>query len=148
LTVKQDEKQIFFESRVDGNFGQPAVQEQTKPAPTSARNALTTAVSGGGNASPGVSPIGGGAADANSGGNKIVFAHGRALATVIRRLSCNLDGKDMVRETGGLTPGKIIRRASWKKGDKTLELYIERDIEAQGNQITTFVRVNRGSANP
>lgn len=137
LTVKQDEKQLSVESKIDGNLSPSPVPEQNRPHHSSAQNAVHAAISGGGSST---GAVGGGAGDATSGGNKVVFAHGKALATVFRRFTCELDGKEVVRETGGLSPGKIKRRASWKKGDKTLEIYLERDFEVQGNQFTSYVR--------
>ena len=137
LMVKQDEKQISVESKIEGSLNAPAPQEQNKPPQTSAQNAINTAVAGGGSST---GAVGGGATDATSGGNKVVFAHGRALATVFRRFSCDLDGKVSVRETGGLSPGKLRRRAWWRKGEKTLEIHLERDFEVQGNQFTSYVK--------
>lgn len=137
LTVKQDDKQLSVESKIDGNLNPSPVPEQSKAHQSSAQNAVNTAIAGGGSST---GNVGGGAGDSTSGGNKVVFAHGKALATVFRRFSCELDGKEVVRETGGLSPGKVKRRASWKKGDKTLEIYLERDFEVQGNQFTSYVR--------
>lgn len=137
LTVKQDEKQIFVESKVDGNLSPTPVQDQNRPAQTSAQNAINTAIAGGGSST---GSVGGGAGDAVSGGNKVLFAHGRALATVLRRVVCDLDGKEVIRDIGGLSPGKIKRRASWRRGDKILDIYLEREFEVQGNQFTSYVK--------
>ncbi len=137
LTVKQDEKQISVESKVEGNLSPAMVADPNKSPQSSAQHAINTAVAGGGSST---GSVGGGAGDATSGGNKIVFAPGRALATVFRRFTCDLDGKEVVREAGGLSPGKMKRRASWRKGDKTLEVYLERDFEVQGNQFTSYVK--------
>ena len=137
LTVKQDEKQISVESKVEGNLSPATVADPNKSPQSSAQHAINTAVAGGGSST---GSVGGGAGDATSGGNKIVFAPGRALATVFRRFTCDLDGKEVVREAGGLSPGKMKRRASWRKGDKALEVYLERDFEVQGNQFTSYVK--------
>ncbi|MDX2040863.1 MAG: hypothetical protein SF097_06425 [Acidobacteriota bacterium] len=137
LSVKQDEKQISVESKIEGSLTPATVQDQNRPSQTAAQNAINTAVATGGSST---GTVGGGATDATSGGNKVVFAHGRALATVFRRFNCDLDGKVSVRETVGLTPGKLKRRATWKKGDKTLEIHLERDFEVQGNQFTSYVK--------
>lgn len=137
LTVKQGEKQISFESKVEGSLNPPTPQEQGKPPQTSAQNAINTAVAGGGSST---GAVGGGATDATSGGNKVVFAHGRALATVFRRFSSDLDGKVSSREIGGSSPSRLRRSASWRKGEKTLEIHLERDYEVQGNQFTSSVK--------
>jgi len=137
LTVKQDEKQISVESKIEGSLTPAATQDQNRPPQTAAQNAINTAVSTGGSST---GSVGGGATDGTSGGNKVVFAHGRALATVFRRFSCDLDGKVSVREVGGLNPSKLKRRAFWRKGDKTLEIHLERDYEVQGNQFTSYVK--------
>ncbi|MGH9800879.1 MAG: hypothetical protein ACRD82_10990 [Blastocatellia bacterium] len=137
LTVKQDEKQISVESKVEGNINPTSAHDQNRPPQNSAQTAINIAVAGGGSST---GSVGGGAGDSTSGGNKVVLAHGRALATVFRRFSCDLDGKETVREAGGLSPGKLKRRASWRKGDKTLEIYLERDFEVQGNQFTSYVK--------
>ncbi len=137
LTVKQDEKQISVESKVEGNLSPAPVADPNKSPQSSAQHAINTAVAGGGSST---GSVGGGAGDATSGGNKIVFAPGRALATVFRRFTCDLDGKEVVRDAGGLSPGKMKRRASWRKGDKALEVYLERDFEVQGNQFTSYVK--------
>lgn len=137
LTVKQDEKHISFESKVEGSLTPVTVQDQNRPPQSAAQHAINTAVAGGGSST---GSVGGGATDGTSGGNKVVFAHGRALATVFRRFSCDLDGKVSVREVGGLNPSKLKRRAFWRKGDKTLEIHLERDYEVQGNQFTSYVK--------
>lgn len=138
LVVKQDEQQIAVESKVEGSLDPTPGQDATKaPQHNSAQNAINTAIAGG---SSSTGTVGGGAGDAVSGGNKIVLARGRALATVFRRFTCNLDGKETVRETSGLSPGKLKRRANWKKGTQSLEIYLERDFDVQGNQFTSYVR--------
>ena len=137
LTVKQDDKQISVESKVEGNINPTVAHDQNRPPQNSAQTAINTAIAGGGGST---GSVGGGVGDATSGGNKVVMAHGRALATVFRRFSCDMDGKETVRESGGLSPGKVKRRASWRRGDKTLEIYLERDFEVQGNQFTSYVK--------
>lgn len=138
LVVKQDEKQISVESKVEGSLDPAPGHDPNKPLQhTSAQNAINTAIAGGGSST---GSVGGGAGDANTGGNRIVIARGRALATVFRRFSCNLDGKVMVREVSGLTPGKVRRRAILKKDDQALEIHLERDFEVQGNQFTSYVK--------
>ncbi|MFN0110770.1 MAG: hypothetical protein ACKVZH_18070 [Blastocatellia bacterium] len=137
LTVKQDDKQISVESKVDGNLLPATGNDHPKPAQSAAQHAVNNAAAGGGSST---GTVGGGAGDSVSGGNKVVFAHGRALATVFRRFSCDLDGKEAIRETSGLSPGKMKRRASWKKGEKALEIYLERDFEVQGNLFTSYVK--------
>lgn len=137
LTVKQDDKQISVESKVDGTLFVVPATDHSKSPQNAAQTAVNTAAAGGGSST---GTVGGGAGDNVSGGNKVVFAHGRALATVFRRFSCDLDGKEAIREASGLSPGKMKRRASWRKGDKTLEIYLERDFEVQGNQFTSYVK--------
>lgn len=138
LMVKQDDQQIAVESKIEGSLDPTPGQDPSKaPQHTSAQNAVNTAVAGGGSST---GSVGGGAGDAVSGGNRIVLARGRALATVFRRFTCNMDGKETIRETSGLSPGKLKRRATWKKGDKALEIYLERDFDVQGNQFTSYVR--------
>lgn len=137
LTVKQDDKQISVESKVDGTLTPVTAPDQSRPPQTAAQNAINTAVSTGGSST---GTVGGGATDATSGGNKVVFAHGKALSTVFRRFNCDLDGKVSVRETSGLNAGKLKRRAMWRKDHKTLEINLERDFEVQGNQFTSYVK--------
>lgn len=140
LVVKQDEQQLSVESKVEGSLDPAHGQEQGKPPQqTSAQNAINTAIAGGGSST---GTVGGGAGDSHTGGNKLVMARGRALATVFRRFSCNLDGKEVIRETGGLASGKVKRKATWKKGDKALEIHLERDFDVQGNQFTSYVKEN------
>ncbi len=138
LVVKQDEKQIFFESVVDGHFGPPAGQDQSKTAPQVTLNAAPTPSSP--NSTVGGISLGTSDSSGGVGSSRNVIARGRALATVIRRMTCSLDGKEMVREVGGISPGKIRRKALWKKGDKMLELNVARDFESQGSPITSTVR--------
>lgn len=140
LVVKQDDQQISVESKVEGSLDPAPGHDPNKmPQHTSAQNAINSAVAGGGSST---GSVGGGAGDANSGGNKVVMARGKALATVFRRFSCNLDGKETIRETGGLSSGKVKRKATWKKGDKSLDIHLERDFEVQGNQFTSYVKEN------
>jgi len=134
LVVKQDEKQIFFESKIDGNFGHASQDHRpAQPAPLAATPTPTSTAGtvGGISLNPGE----------NSGGSsRPVIARGRALSMVIRRMTCSLDGTEAVREIGGLSPGKIRRKAIWKKSEKMLELNVARDFDSQGSQITSTVR--------
>lgn len=140
LTVKQDDQQISVESKVEGSLDPAPGHDPNKPPQhTSAQNAINTAIAGG---SSSTGSVGGGAGDATSGGNKVVMARGKALATVFRRFTCSMDGKETVRESGGLSPGKVKRKATWKKGDKSLDIHLERDFEVQGNQFTSYVKEN------
>jgi hypothetical protein len=130
LTVKQDEQQITIDAKIEGDINPEVKADHTAHGPSSVLLTTTNATSNptnqdeGGSASP----------------HKIVIAKGRALALVIRHLNCSLDGKESTREVGGITPGQIKRKAQWRKGDKTLELNLVREIEVQGSKFTSTVR--------
>lgn len=138
LIVKQDEKQISFESKIEGHFGPPAGQDQNRTAPQTTLNQSPSTSSP--NSTVGGISLNTADSGGSLGSSRAVIARGRALATTIRRMTCTLDGKEMVREVSGISPGKIRRKALWKKGDKMLELNVARDFESQGSPITSTVR--------
>lgn len=132
LTVNQDEQQISVESKVDGELNPAAGQPNNlSTAETPSHSTL-----GGSNIATATSDT------HTAGGNSrpVVLARGRALATVIRRMHCRLDGQEESREIGGLSPGKIRRKAQWRRGDKTLELTLVRDFDIEGTQRTSTVK--------
>lgn len=138
LTVKHDEQQISFESRVEGdlNAGHKADQPAASQAPP---NISPTAQANSSGASGVPNPI---VSDHSASGvnSRNVVARGRAVSMVIRRLTCTLDGKETVREIGGASPGQIRRKAQWRRGDKSLEINIARDFDVQGNKVTSTVK--------
>lgn len=138
LTVKQEENRIIFESKVDGHFGPPASHDQSKSSQSVPLSSAPAAISS--NNSVGGIALGSVDSSGSVSSSRTVIARGRALATVIRRMNCTLDGKEMVREVSGISPGKIRRRALWKNSEKMLELNVQRDFESQGSQITSSVR--------
>lgn len=137
LTVKQDEQQISYESKVEGDLNARPKQDQTgtatdMPIAASLPQANSSAVSVG---NPVVSDH-----SAHGSGSGKVMARGRAFGMVIRRMSCTLDGKETAREVGGISPGQIRRRANWKKAEKSLEFNIARDFDVQGKIVTSTVK--------
>ncbi|NOT62701.1 MAG: hypothetical protein HOP19_21040, partial [Acidobacteria bacterium] len=129
LTVKQDGQQITIDAKLEGDINPVTLTDHTAPQPGAIPLATATATANPENV------------EGSSGGtHKIVQARGRALAMVIRHLNCTLDGKEMAREMGGLTPGQIRRKAQWRKGDKSLEINLTRDFDFQGSKFTSTVR--------
>lgn len=137
LTVTQDQQRITFESKVDGDLTpQPkpdssgAVQEAhvAVPHPTASTTGIQGATLPSNENGPGTS------------NSRTVMARGRALGLVIRHMTCTLDGKEVAREVGGLSPGQIRRKALWKKGDKSLEFNLARDFDFQGSKVTSTVK--------
>lgn len=143
LTVKQDDNQISFEAKIDGNLNSSLAQDQqrTSNLNTFGEVAAQSIPAGSAGASTGVA----GSAFTDSGtmassSSKVNVAPGRAFATVVRRLTCRLDGEERVREIGGISPGKMRRKAMWKDPAKSLELHIARDFDTQGSVVTSTVR--------
>src|SRR5262245_21587658 len=137
MTVKQEDQQLTLESKVEGDPN-PAKPEQ-------AGSGHDTQVAGP-PAHPTASTIGiqSGSTPTNENGPGTSHSHtgmarGRALAMVIRRMTCTLDGKESARDVGGLSPGQIRRKAFWRKGDKTLEINLARDFDVQGSKFTSTV---------
>ena len=130
LTVKQDEQQITVDAKIEGDINPVALTDHTAPSANAVTLATTTGINNSANHDEGSA----------ASGSKVVIAKGRALALVIRHLNCTLDGKENTREIGGITPGQIKRRAQWRKGDKSLELNLVREIDVQGNKFTSTVR--------
>lgn len=135
LTVKQEDQQFSLESKLEGD-----------PNPVKSDHAQT-GLDAGPPAHPTASTVGiqGGSTPTNENGagtsnSRTVMARGRALAMVIRRMNCTLDGKESAREVGGISPGQIRRKAFWRKGDKTLEINLARDFDVQGNKVTSTVK--------
>ncbi len=138
LTVKQDEQQISYESKVEGDLNARHKQDQTGTAtdtPIAAALAQPHSSGAAGVGNPVVSDH-----SASGSGSGKVMARGRALGMVIRRLTCTLDGKEAAREVGGISPGQIRRRANWKKAEKSLEFNIARDFDVQGKIVTSTVK--------
>lgn len=138
LTVKQDGQQISYESKVEGDLNARQKQDQTGTAtdtPIAAPSAQPNSSGAAGVGNPVVSDHSAG----GSGSGKLM-ARGRALGTVIRRMTCTLDGKESAREVGGLSPGQIRRKAQWRRGDKSLEFNIARDFDVQGKTVTSTVK--------
>ena len=138
LTVKQEDQQFTLESKLEGDPN-PAKPDQAGPGHES--NVT------GPPAHPTASTIGiqSGSTPTNENGpgtsnSRTVMARGRALAMVIRRMTCTLDGKESAREVGGISPGQIRRKAFWRKGDKTLEINLARDFDIQGSKVTSTVK--------
>ena len=136
LTVKQDDQQISYESKVEGDLNtphKPDLSGHGTPGSAPPAQANTSGAAGVGN------PV---ASDhsASTGGSGKVMARGRALTMVIRRMTCTLDGKEATREVGGISPGQIRRKALWKKGEKNLEFNIARDFDFQGSTVTSTVK--------
>jgi hypothetical protein len=129
LTVKQDQQHITIDAKVEGDINPISLTDHTAPQARAIPLPTVTAFANPENVE-----------DSFGGAHKIVQAPGRALALVIRHLNCTLDGKEMAREVGGLTPGQIRRKAAWRKGDKSLEINLIREIDVQGTKLTSTVR--------
>ncbi len=143
LTVKQDDNQISFEAKIDGNLNSSLAQDQHRTSNLNSFGevAAQSIPAGSAGASTGVA----GSAFTDTGSmasssSKVNVAHGRAFATVVRRMTCRLDGEERVREIGGISPGKMRRKAMWKDPAKSLELHIARDFDTQGSVVTSTVR--------
>src|SRR5262249_3460525 len=100
LTVTQDGQQLSFESKVEGDPN-PARPEQSAPShdaqPPGPRAPPTASTIG--------IPSGNTPTNENGPGtsnSRTVLARGRAMALIIRHLSCSLDGKEVSRDVGGL----------------------------------------------
>lgn len=136
LKVKQDEQQIIVESAVEGDPNQQAGRD-----PSSVDHRLSTAETPShATASSSATSVTGDSHTSGGNSRPLLMAPGRALATVIRRLSCHLDGREESREVGGLSPGRIRRKAQWKKGEKTLELTLTREFNIEGLQRSSTVK--------
>jgi hypothetical protein len=136
LTVKQEDQHLSLESKVEGDPN-PAKQESgsshdTNAGPPPHPTASTVGIPSGNTPTNENGP--------GTSNSRTVMARGRALAMVIRRMSCTLDGKESAREVGGISPGQIRRKAFWRKGDKTLEINLARDFEVQGSKFTSTVK--------
>ncbi|QQS47614.1 MAG: hypothetical protein IPM66_02860 [Acidobacteriota bacterium] len=139
LTVKQQDNQISFEAKIDGNLNPAAAQDQPRTSNLNTFGEVTgQAVSSG--ASTGVAGSAFTDPGTMSSSSKVNVAHGRAFSTVVRRMNCRLDGEERVREIGGISPGRMRRKAVWKDPKKSLELYIARDFDTQGSVVTSTVR--------
>lgn len=135
LTVKQEDQQFTLESKVEGDPN-PAKPEHAGPGHDAGPPPHPTASTVG---------IPSGSTPTNENGpgtsnSRTVMARGRALAMVIRRMTCTLDGKESAREVGGISPGQIRRKAFWRKGDKTLEINLARDFDIQGSKFTSTIK--------
>jgi hypothetical protein len=138
LTITQDGQQLSFESKVEGD---------PNPARPDQSSASRDAQPAGPPAHPTTSTVGipSGNTPTNENGpgtsnSRTVLARGRALALIIRHLSCSLDGKEVSRDVGGALPGQIRRKAFWRKGDRSLEIDIARDFDVQGRKFTSTVK--------
>jgi hypothetical protein len=137
LTVTQENQQLSFESKVEGDPNPPkpdqAAGHDAQPAGPPAHPTASTVGIPSGNTPTNEN----GPGTSNS---RTVLARGRALALIIRRLTCSLDGKEVTREVGGALPGQIRRKAFWRKGDKSLEINVAREFDVQGNKFTSTVK--------
>lgn len=137
LVVNQNDQQITMGYKVEGDLEPSPAQDHSAAGPQTH------------NAAPAPQPVASTAGISSSpegdngvgmGSSRTVMAPGRALALVIRHMTCTLDGKEAVREVGGLTPGQIRRKAQWRKGAKGLEINITRDFDIQGKSVTSTVK--------
>lgn len=135
LTVKQDEQQISFEAKVDGELNPPG-RDQSGHSP----NLSTAETPSHATASSGATSVTGDAHTAGGNSRPIVLARGRALATVIRRVTCPLDGREVSREAGGISPGRIRHKAQWRRNAKTLEVTLARDFDIEGTLRTATIK--------
>lgn len=137
LTVKQEGQQLTYETKVEGD------PNPAKPGPAGSHDAQTVGPPAHPTASSAGIPSGNTPTNENGPGtsnSRTVLAPGRAMAMVIRHLTCTLDGKEVTREIGGASPGQIRRKAFWRKGEKTIELDIARDFDVQGRNFTSTVK--------
>jgi hypothetical protein len=137
LIVNQNEQQITIACKVDGDLEPSSAPDQSRPghethsaAPAPQTVASPAAIS--------INPESDNGVGMSS--SRTVMAPGRALALVIRQMTCSLDGKEAVREVGGLTPGQIRRKVQWKKSPRNLEINITRDFDFQGKTLTSTVK--------
>jgi len=138
LTVTQEPQQLSFESKVEGDPN-PVRPEQSG----SGQDSHTVGPPAHPTASTVGIPSGSTPTHENGPGtsnSRTVLARGRALALIIRRLTCSLDGKEAIREVGGVLPGQIRRKAFWRKPDRSLEINIARDFDVQGGKFTSTVK--------
>lgn len=139
LNVRQDENQISFEAKVEGDLSHTVSQDQPR---TSNLNAFGEVA--GHSSSPGPATGVAGSAFADTGtvssSSRVNVARGRAFSTVIRRMNCSLDGEERVRELSGLSPGRLRRKAIWKTPNKSIELHLLREFDTQGSVVTSSVR--------
>jgi hypothetical protein len=129
LIVKQDGQQISVESKVEGDPN-PVRSEHADSHAHAVANAAGA-------------PGGAASLSDNVPGNtssRVVQAPGRALAMVVRRMNCTMDGKEVSRDVTGLSPGKMRRKAIWRKDEKTLEINLARDFDSQKGTITSTVK--------
>lgn len=139
LNVRQDENQISFEAKVEGDLSQTVSQDQPRTS-----NLNTFGEVAGHNSSPGPATGVAGSAFADTGTvsstSRVNVARGRAFSTVIRRMNCRLDGEERIRELSGLSPGRLRRKAIWKTPNKSIELHLLREFDTQGSVVTSSVR--------
>lgn len=138
LIVKQEENQISIESQVEGPlFAAPEPVASGPGQPTNPSGSQSSSSGGGTGLSRG-NPMSGEAAEGSS--NQVAIAKGRALATPIRRFHSTLDGQPRVTEPNSLVPGRITREAHWRRGDKTIELNVQREYEGEGKKLSATLR--------
>ena len=138
MTVKQEENQISIESHVDGPLFSAPEPVASGPGQPMNPSAGQSASSGGGTGLSRGNPMSGESAEGSS--NQVAIAKGRALATPIRRFHSTLDGQPKVTEPNSLVPGRITREAHWRRGDKTLELNVQREYEGEGKKLSATLR--------